>query len=58
MERVVETASDAGITARACLATRTAVPFYRRVGFQGDAEVDVKLDAGITFPAIRMSKDL
>lgn len=56
--RVLETAADAGIEALACLSTRTAVPFYQRAGFRGDEEVEVKLDAGITFPAIRMARGL
>jgi len=58
MERVFETAVAAGVQTLACLSTRTAVPFYRGAGFRGDEEVEVQLDAGITFPAIRMSKAL
>lgn len=56
--RVFETAAAAGVQALACLSTRTAAPFYRHAGFRGDEEVDITLDAGITFPAIRMAKAL
>lgn len=57
--RLVETAlgsaRDAGIEALDCLATRTAVPFYRAMGFAPLGPVEVPFFAGaIAFRAERM----
>lgn len=41
-----------------CLSTRTAVPFYERLGFRVLHEVEVNLRPGIVFPAIRMMRQI
>lgn len=58
MERVLETATAAGVQRLECMSTRTAVAFYQSVGFTLLGEVDVMLDAGISFPALRMTRNL
>lgn len=58
MERVLQDARSAGMQWLDCLSTRTAVPFYRALGFRPMHGVDVPLAAGIIFPAIRMLADL
>jgi hypothetical protein len=39
-----------------CLATRTAVPFYRALGFAELGPAEVTLAPGIVFPAVRMAR--
>jgi hypothetical protein len=39
-------------------ATRTAVPFYRAMGFEERAEIEVLLRPGIGFPAVEMARGL
>jgi GNAT superfamily N-acetyltransferase len=59
LERVFETARAEGLTSLACLSTRTAVPFYRALGFcaWGPApEVEITLAPGITFPVRPMRR--
>ena len=51
-----DTAGARGVHRFSCLATRTAVPFYRALGFRPTGQVEVPLDRGITFPAIRMRR--
>ncbi|MCU0907634.1 MAG: GNAT family N-acetyltransferase [Rhodobacteraceae bacterium] len=61
MERVFDTAHAAGVTALACLSTRTAVPFYLALGFRPSAqgsEVAVPLAPGIAFPAVPLIRTL
>ena len=58
MERVFRQARDHGMTALECLSTRTAVPFYASLGFRTEAEVEVTLAYGMTFPSIRMTRAL
>lgn len=41
-----------------CLSTRTAVPFYRAMGFRALGPVEIPLAPGIAFPAVRMSRAL
>jgi GNAT superfamily N-acetyltransferase len=55
-ERIFADAAQAGITRYHCLATRTAVPFYRALGFAVIGPVDVPLAPGIGFPAIEMHR--
>lgn len=50
-------AAAAGITAFDCLATRTAVPFYRAMGFRQLGPVNIRLARGIDFPAVRMRRE-
>lgn len=58
MRHVLEQATAEGITGIERLSTRTAVPFYRAMGFVAGSEVDVPLGPGITFPAVRMQRVL
>jgi GNAT superfamily N-acetyltransferase len=58
IERAVQTAQDAGIRQMECWSTRTAVPFYAAMGFCEIGPFDVPLRAGITFPSVRMMRDL
>jgi GNAT superfamily N-acetyltransferase len=54
MTRVLEDARAAGMQWLDCLSTRTAVPFYRSLGFQELFPTEIGLGAGISFPVIRM----
>ncbi|NHB78274.1 GNAT family N-acetyltransferase [Rhodobacter calidifons] len=58
MARVFEDAKAAGVTRLNCLSTRTAVPFYRALGFRAVQPLDLVLGPGITFPLLRMLLDL
>jgi GNAT superfamily N-acetyltransferase len=58
LARVLQTATAAGIRRLECLSTRTAVAFYQDAGFVIEGPAEVALDAGITFPAISMSRRL
>ena len=53
-----EMARGAGITRMECWATRTAVPCYAAVGFEEVGPIDVTLAGGISFPSIRMLRDV
>lgn len=56
MLAALDQACGAGMRLICCLSTRTAVPFYRGLGFEGDAEVDLRLRPGLYFPAVEMRK--
>ncbi|MEM7641431.1 MAG: GNAT family N-acetyltransferase [Pseudomonadota bacterium] len=58
LEAAMGQARVAGITAFDCISTRTAVPFYRALGFRVAKEIDVTLAPGITFPAVQMTRGL
>lgn len=58
MTHCFDVARNAGVTRMECWATRTAVPFYAAVGFQEVGLIDVPLGAGISFPSVRMMRDL
>lgn len=58
MARVIEDAAGAGVVWLNCLSTRTAVPFYRALGFRAVQQQDLALGPGITFPLLRMLLDL
>ncbi len=51
-------AAEAGIERLNCEATRTAVPFYRAMGFRALGEIVIPLAPGIDFPAVRMVREL
>ncbi|QQA41823.1 GNAT family N-acetyltransferase [Pelagovum pacificum] len=55
---IFATARAAGHHRMNCEATRTAVPFYRALGFGEEAEATIQLAPGIDFPIIRMARDL
>ncbi|WP_147103436.1 GNAT family N-acetyltransferase [Tateyamaria sp. syn59] len=58
MAHIFDTARAHGVTRMECWATRTAVPFYAAVGFEKIGLIDVPLADGITFPSVRMMRDL
>ena len=58
MDHSFDRARAAGMDRLECWATRTAVPFYSAMGFATVGPFDVPLAAGITFPSIRMMRDL
>ena len=51
-------ARAAGVRHLQCLSTRTAVPFYRALGFHLIGPVDITLRDGIVFPSVEMRADL
>jgi len=55
---VMDDAAAAGIRRLDCLSTRTAVPFYKALGFRALGPVEVQLRPAIVFPAVRMQHDL
>jgi len=55
LERCFREARAAGLTWLMAQSTRTAVPFYRAMGFEDRAEIEVTLRPGITFPAVEMA---
>ncbi len=58
MEAVLQDARAAGVARMDCLATRTAVPFYKALGFSEAGPRVMELRAGIAFPAVLMWRDL
>lgn len=54
MARVIADAAAQGALRLDCLSTRTAVPFYRAMGFEVIGPVDVTLGSGVTFPSVAM----
>ena len=58
MAEVLGTARAAGVELMCCLSTRTAVPFYASLGFEGAAEVEVRLAPGVFLPSVEMRMTL
>lgn len=58
MRETVADAARAGVQRLECLSTRTAVPFYAALGFRIVGPVEVPLQPGIVFPAVRMTAEL
>ncbi|MEM8654349.1 MAG: GNAT family N-acetyltransferase [Pseudomonadota bacterium] len=58
MARCFDDARAAHVNRMECWATRTAVPFYTAVGFEEIGPIDVPLADGITFPSVRMMREL
>lgn len=56
--RVLADALAAGVEWMICQSTRTAVPFYRAMGFRVRGEIVIALRPGITFPAVEMERAL
>lgn len=54
--RVLDEARAAGLREMVCQSTRTAVPFYRAMGFEVTGAIEVPLRPGITFPAVQMRR--
>ncbi|MEM1386569.1 MAG: GNAT family N-acetyltransferase [Pseudomonadota bacterium] len=55
-DRIFTTARDANVTLLDCKATRTAVPFYKALGFKTLGPLTVDLRPGISFPAVQMQR--
>jgi len=53
-QHIFATAQAAGMRGYDCLSTRTAVPFYRAMGFAEVGPAQIPLGPGILFPAVRM----
>lgn len=58
LSHALASARAAGIARMACTATRTAVPFYRALGFEEIGPVDLQLAPGVAFPAVEMTQAL
>lgn len=58
MAEVITSARGAGLRLLCCLSTRTAAPFYRSLGFAGEAEIELRLRPGLWFPAVEMRLNL
>lgn len=58
MGQVIADALSQGVRWLDCLSTRTAVPFYRALGFRVVNPVDISLAPGIDFPVIRMMRQI
>jgi N-acetylglutamate synthase-like GNAT family acetyltransferase len=59
MDHVFDEARAAGMNWMHCMATITAVPFYKAMGFTVIGPMTVSLgQAGIAFPAMEMRRDL
>jgi hypothetical protein len=56
IERCFREARAAGLTWMMAQSTRTAVPFYRAMGFEERAEIEMMLRPGIGFPAVEMAR--
>lgn len=56
LSQALDQARAAGMTRMECLSTRTAVPFYRSMGFGVLGPVDVALPGGVMFPAVAMAQ--
>lgn len=58
MAHCFDRARAAGINRLECWSTLTAVPFYAAMGFDEIGPMDVQLQPGISFPAVRMTRAL
>lgn len=56
MAQVLGQAVERGMRLMMCQATRTAVPFYAKLGFRARADIEVTLRPGIVFPAVEMTR--
>jgi GNAT superfamily N-acetyltransferase len=58
MRHAMADAARRGVRRLDCLSTRTAVPFYRALGFETLGPIDIGLAPGIAFPAVAMRRCL
>jgi GNAT superfamily N-acetyltransferase len=58
LERAFREARAQGVTWMMAQSTRTAVPFYRAMGFEERAEIEIRLRPGIAFPAVEMAREI
>jgi GNAT superfamily N-acetyltransferase len=58
MARVTEDARSAGVRWLHCLSTKTAVPFYQKIGFEALGAAELSLGSGIGFAVMRMRLEL
>ena len=54
--RVFDQAAGQGVDRFVCWSTFTAEPFYASLGFERQKVIEVPLDAGISFPAVEMTR--
>ncbi|MEM1273243.1 MAG: GNAT family N-acetyltransferase [Pseudomonadota bacterium] len=54
MAQTLAQAMQAGIRRMLCQSTRTAVPFYKKLGFAPRGDIEIALRPGIVFPATEM----
>ncbi len=58
LEHIMLTAKASGMSQLLSQSTRTAVPFYRAMGFAPEGDIEVPLGGGFRFPAILMRAQL
>lgn len=58
LTHALDRARAAGMSWIHCTATRTAVPFYRALGFSVLGDIVLPLAPGVVFPAVEMRRDL
>lgn len=58
LTHVLADALAAGVERMICQSTRTALPFYKAMGFRARGEIVIALRPGITFPAVEMERAL
>jgi GNAT superfamily N-acetyltransferase len=58
LTRTLTDALAAGVERMICQSTKTAVPFYRAMGFRVRGDIVITLRPGITFPAMEMERAL
>ena len=58
MEASFASARADGIRLLCCHSARPAVGFYRALGFEGGAEIELRVSPGVLFPAVEMRRDL
>lgn len=56
MERVIRDAVAHGVKQLDCLSTRSAVGFYKSMGFEAIGEAEVMLARDLVFPVVRMRR--
>jgi len=58
IQHAFKTAQAAGVTNMECWSTLTAEKFYQSLGFDTVGPMDVELADGISFPSLRMIRDV
>jgi N-acetylglutamate synthase-like GNAT family acetyltransferase len=56
MERVIRDAAAHGVTQLDCLSTRSAVAFYKSMGFDVIGQAEVALARDVAFPVVRVRR--
>ena len=58
MDGIVAAAGAEGVRVLGCLATLTAAPFYAAMGFRSLGRVEMPMLPGLSFPVIKMQRDM